>query len=174
MNFKKSVYAVLALVLVFAVNCSSSAKRLGDYKAPNYSTTKLNEKVVLTYTPEANAEVKDSEVFKEENFLRVYKTKLKEKGVFSDKAKETIEIKINDVRFRSEGVAIWIGSIAGADSMDLVLTIKDAKGNIIDQHNITVAYGLGGFVGGPNETRAEHFYEKITQLTLQQLGYPVE
>ncbi|XDD53657.1 hypothetical protein AB3N62_14385 [Leptospira sp. WS4.C2] len=174
MNFDKKVYVVMVLVLVFAINCSSSAKRLGDYKAPNYNTTKLNEKIVVAYLPEANEEIKETEVFNEANFLNYYKAKLKEKGVFSDKAKETIEIKVNDVRFRSEGVAIWIGSLAGTDSINLDLTIKDAKGNIIDQHNISISYGLGGFVGGPNSARSDYFYEKITQLTLQQLGYPVE
>lgn len=173
-SLNKSVLVAVVIILGFTINCSSSAKRLGDYKPLNYSTTKLNEKVAIAYLPEADAEIKDGEVFNETNFLNFYKSKLKEKGVFSDKAKETIEIKVNDVRFRSEGVAIWVGSIAGPDSINLDLTIKDAKGNIIDQHNISISYGLGGFGGGPNNVRSDYFYSKITELTLKQLGYQTE
>ncbi|XMO25072.1 hypothetical protein ACKZJ7_03090 [Leptospira sp. 'Mane'] len=174
MNFKKTVFVVLVLVMSLVANCSTSAKRIGDFQAPNYSTIKFNEKLAVAYLPEADAEIKSGKVFNEENFLNYYKSKLKEKGVISDKAKETIEITINDVRFRSEGVAIWIGTLAGTDSIDLDITIKDAKSKIIDQHKITISYALGGFAGGPNSVRSEYFYKKITNLTLQQLGYPAE
>ncbi|BDA77981.1 hypothetical protein LPTSP3_g09110 [Leptospira kobayashii] len=173
-HFNKSTYIILALVTGFAVNCSTTAKRVGDFQAPNYSSVKFNDKLVVSYVPEAEAEIKSNNIFNENNFLNYYKSVLKEKGVISEKAKETIEIKINDARFRSEGVAIWVGTMAGADSIDLDLTIKDAKGKVIDQHKIEISYALGGFGGGPNSVRTDYFYKKITNLTLQQLGYPVD
>ncbi|TGN10462.1 hypothetical protein [Leptospira ilyithenensis] len=173
-NFNKSTYIILALVIGLTVNCSTTAKRVGDFQAPNYSSVKLGDKFAVSYLPEAEAEIKSNNIFNENSFLDYYKSALKEKGVISEKAKETIEIKINDARFRSEGVAIWIGSLAGADSIDLDLTIKDAKGKVIDQHKIEISYALGGLVGGQNTVRSGYFYKKITNLTLQQLGYPVD
>ncbi|GBF50426.1 hypothetical protein LPTSP4_19510 [Leptospira ryugenii] len=171
-NLRLGAFLIIAFSLVF--NCSTTAKRVGDYQAPNYQVIKLSDKITLKYLPEAETEIKGGDVFKEEVFLNLFKSKLKDKGVFSEKAKETIEIQINDARFRSAGVAIWVGTFAGADSIDIDLTIKDAKGNIIDQHKIKVSYALGGFGGGPNSVRSEYFYNKIINLTLQQLGYPTD
>lgn len=166
------MFVGLALSVQLIVNCSSTATRIGEFQAPNYNAIKFNEKLVVSYAPEIEAEFKDAQVFVEADFLNYFKTKLKERGIISDKAKESLDIQFQDARFRSQGVAIWIGTMAGADSVDLNLTVKDAKGAPIDKHRIKVSYALGGFVGGQNSFRAEYFYKKVTNLIFQQLGLP--
>ncbi|XDD49660.1 hypothetical protein AB3N59_14850 [Leptospira sp. WS92.C1] len=145
---------------------------MGEFSTPNYKAIKFNEKLVVSYAPEAEF-LKESPTFVAGHFIEYFKTKLQKKGVsFSDTAKETLDIQFQDARFRSQGVAMWIGTFAGADSVELDLTTKDVKGIPIDKNKIKVSYALGGLLGGWNDFRSKYFYKKITNLIFQQLGLP--
>ncbi|EQA47287.1 hypothetical protein LEP1GSC050_0539 [Leptospira broomii serovar Hurstbridge str. 5399] len=169
---KKNKYRIGLIVFLAALawNCSSSATREVPNTKVNYKSAKFNETVNLSFEEAADKEIKEGNYFKSEEFLNYFKQELSNKGVLLAKAKETIEIKITEARIRSLGVAIWLGTFAGPDRIKGDVTVKNSKGEVIDTIKISVAYALGGFVGGQNKNRIGYLYSEFTKLLIEQFG----
>lgn len=169
MKIRNRGFWLVFLLSALVWNCSSSAIREGETKI-DYKTVKFSDSVNVSYSPEAEKEVLRGGYFNTTEFLGYFKNQLSSKGLLLAKAKDIIEIQITDARIRSEGVAIWIGTLAGPDKIKGLVTVKNAKGEIVDKIQVSVAYALGGFAGGLNKNRIGYLYSEFTKLVLEQFG----
>ncbi|MGZ5239769.1 MAG: DUF4410 domain-containing protein [Caldimonas sp.] len=82
----------------------------------------------------------------------------------------TLDIEITGMRVRSNFSAVMFGFMAGSDSVDGVVTIKDAAGQVVKKAKVSASYALGGFAGGQDEARMGWLYEEFAKHASAEVG----
>jgi hypothetical protein len=164
----------LLLVGMFAVltltGCAGTVKRdpsitgaappvkVAKYKVVN---VKLNEA--------AQKKQADNAQFSKEELSAFIKRKLDARTAIAVDATHDIEVTVTDFRVRSAFTAIMFGFMAGNDSIDGKVDVKDAAGNIINSFDVSASYALGGLAGGQDGARMNWLYEKFADLAIAEM-----
>lgn len=78
-----------------------------------------------------------------------------------------MDVVITNIRVRSGMSAIMFGVLAGADSINGQVTIKD-NDKVIDKFEVDISYALGGAMGG-TDTRMSWMYEAFSDKILEEM-----
>jgi hypothetical protein len=80
-----------------------------------------------------------------------------------------LEVRVKDVRVRSNFTAIMFGFMAGSDSIKADIIVKSPSGQELDRFEVSTSYALGGLAGGQDSARMGWLYEKFAEETLKEL-----
>jgi hypothetical protein len=78
-----------------------------------------------------------------------------------------MDVLVTNVRIRSKFNAVMWGPMAGGDSVDGDVTLKDASGKVLDKFSVSTSYALGGFAGG-SDSRIDWLYEAFAKQVVGQ------
>lgn len=167
----------LAGLMVLAVvlgGCASGVNRGPGLNAPKMEVTAARPlaSVTLTVADEAKPKLTENLKFNPEDLLNHVKRALDANSLLKPNANEpgpNLEVRIKDVRVRSNFTAIMFGFMAGADLITADVIIKSADGRELDKFEVSTSYALGGLAGGQDSARMGWLYEKFAQETVQEL-----
>jgi hypothetical protein len=170
---KLHIFGLLALALVIG-GCASGVSRGPGMIGPNVHITTSNplSSVTLTFTEEAKQKASENLKFNADELLSHVRRALDANSLLkanADEPKPTLEVRVKDVRIRSNFTAIMFGFMAGADSITADLIVKSPSGQELDKFEVSTSYALGGIAGGQDSARMGWLYEKFAEETLKEL-----
>jgi len=152
MSMYKCIFSVLITVLLF--NCASGVKR------PDVNS------VGETYILSKGKQVKEVSIGLSSAARKKHAKNLK----FSARSHlPVVEILVTDMRVRSNFSAVAFGFLAGSDSVEGDVLVKDDKGKILNKFTVSASYALGGLAGGQDSARMGWLYEEFAKHTLNEL-----
>ena len=97
------------------------------------------------------------------------------RGLLNNQSNQTVEVSINSFRVRSGFSAVMFGFMAGSDSIQGVVAVKNAAGQYIKRAEVSASYALGGIAGGQDSSRMGWLYEEFAKHVVAELtGEPVK
>jgi hypothetical protein len=167
---KLHIYALLALAAVVG-GCASGVSRGPGMTAPNVQITSASplSSVTLTFTEDAKQKASENLKFNADELLSHVRRALDANSLLkasADEPRPTLEVRVKDVRVRSNFTAIMF---AGADLITADLIVKSATGQELDRFEVSTSYALGGLAGGQDSARMGWLYEKFAEETLKEL-----
>jgi hypothetical protein len=170
---KLHIYALLALAAVVG-GCASGVSRGPGMTAPNVQITSASplSSVTLTFTEDAKQKASENLKFNADELLSHVRRALDANSLLkasADEPRPTLEVRVKDVRVRSNFTAIMFGFMAGADLITADLIVKSATGQELDRFEVSTSYALGGLAGGQDSARMGWLYEKFAEETLKEL-----
>jgi uncharacterized protein DUF4410 len=160
---KKLQYVLTALVMVMLTACSGNVKNLSVDSNYKYAGEQYGAVNVDT----SKATISDDGSFDKIALKQKIQEILEKENLIKSTSAETIRINIKNVRLRSEGAAVLLGFLAGADSLEGTVTLLGKDGQVVNQFDIDASYAAGGFIGGQDGMRMEWLYGKFGELTAQ-------
>jgi len=165
----------IAAACVAAVVLSACATSMTPYnpkaalvKAENNSVSAIQVNIAA----KAKSAVADNPLFSQKDMQEKMKNFLTSKQLLSDKAgqgKLSVEVAVTDVRVRSTFSAVMFGFLAGADSLDGDVIIKDAAGVELNRYAVSAVYAWGGAAGG-GDARLSYLYESFAEKVADALS----
>lgn len=128
--------------------------------------------ITIALSEDAKKKAAENLKFNQDTLLDHVKRALTAKDLLKADAPETaptLELLITSMRVRSNFSAVMWGFMAGADSIEGEVIMKDASGAEVDRFKVKVSYALGGLAGGQDQARMEWMYEKFAEETLKEL-----
>lgn len=166
------VAAVLAATVVMG-GCASGVTRGPGIESQKIGISASNQisAVSLSFTDEAKLKATENLKFNSDELLGHVKRALEANSFLNttDQSKPSLEVRIKDVRVRSNFTAIMFGFMAGSDSVTADIILKNAAGKQIDQFEVAASYALGGIGGGQDSARLGWLYEKFAEETINEL-----
>jgi hypothetical protein len=172
-----------ALLMTLAIlgGCASGVTRMDSpgtatvASAGSATTSGTVRSVNLFLNEDAKKLVADNLKFNQDTLRSVIERALTAQNLIKPDSPETMDIEITDFRTRSNFSAIMFGFLAGNDSIEGVVTIKDAAGNVLKRAKVSASYALGGLAGGQDEARMNWLYESFAKYAVAELtGVPVK
>ncbi len=168
---RKSLFVVAIAFLLGG--CASGVSRApsvagGQAVGKTYSQFAL---VSLSMSPEAKEKAIDNLKFNQNELLDHVKRALEAQSLIDATAGEglpRIEVVVKDMRIRSNFSAVAFGFLAGADSIEGDIVLRDAAGRELDRFSVSASYALGG-IGGLDSSRMSWLYEKFAEETAREL-----
>jgi hypothetical protein len=165
----------IAAACVAAVVLSACATSMTPYnpkaalvKAENNSVSAIQVNIAA----KAKSAVGENPLFSQKDLHEKVKHFLTNKQLLADKAgqgKLSVDIEVTDVRIRSTISAVMFGFLAGADSLDGDVIIKDAAGVELNRYAISAVYAWGG-TAGSNDLRLSYLYESFAEKVADALS----
>jgi hypothetical protein len=164
--------AVLAAAVVMG-GCTSGVSRgpgIQDQKLGISNSNQVSS-VSLSFTDEAKQKATENLKFNPDELLSHVKRALEANSFLNsaDQTRPALEVRIKDVRVRSNFTAIMFGFMAGSDSVTADVIVKNAAGKEIDKFEVAASYALGGLAGGQDSARLSWLYEKFAEETINEL-----
>ena len=164
---------VLASVLVTG-GCASGISRAPDMasKKSEISSTSPLASVSLSLTEDAKRKVSENLKFNPDELLSHVRRALDANSLLKANAEQplrVLEVRVKDVRVRSNFTAIMFGFMAGADSITADIIVRSPGGQELDRFEVSATYALGGLGGGQDSARMGWLYEKFAEETLKEL-----
>jgi len=128
--------------------------------------------VQLSFTPEAQKDLADNLKFNQDRLLETVKRGLVARNLLNEgdpQATAVIEIRLMEIRVRSNFNAVMWGFMAGADKVRGEVMLRDGSGRELDHFEVHADYALGGLAGGQDGSRMNWLYERFAELTVQSL-----
>jgi hypothetical protein len=168
------VVSMLSILPLFYGGCASGVTRPTDAAAAGYRLAdgKKVSEVRISVLSAVRDKLKDSLKFDDESLRRHVEQALIGYSVFDASKKGTlpvVEILVTNVRVRSTFNAVMWGFMAGSDSIDGDVVIKDPSGHELDHFSVSASYALGGFAGGQDSMRMDWLYEAFAKETVKEL-----
>ncbi|MGZ8156635.1 MAG: DUF4410 domain-containing protein [Burkholderiales bacterium] len=164
--------ALLAGIVVLG-GCASGVSRSPGIQAQKPSITSSNQlgAVTVSLTQDAKQKATENLKFNPDELLSHVKRALEVNELLKagNEGKPTMEVRIKDMRVRSNFTAIMFGFMAGADSVTADIIIKNPAGQEVDKFEVAASYALGGLAGGQDSARMGWLYEKFAEETVQEL-----
>jgi hypothetical protein len=166
---------LLLLVVVGLAGCASGVKRAEDTsKREAYFAKggKLANAVTISLTKEAQAMLADNPGFDREKLLASVRHALEARDLMAktaDPALPKIEIRVTDIRVRSNFSAVMFGFMAGDDRVAGDVIARDPSGKELQRFTVSASYALGGFGGGQDDARMSWLYEAFARQTVEEL-----
>ena len=165
--------APLALSLLAA--CSADVTRSADPvlakpQFANHQTQAGNLEVTLT--PEAQQKLADNLKFDQDKLLDTVRRALVANNVLTkdvDPSRAKVEIKVTDMRVRSNFSAIMFGFMAGDDHIDGDVIVISSTGSELQEFKVAASYALGGLAGGQDSARMDWLYENFAKRVVEEL-----
>jgi len=160
---KINLLPLIALLVLFLSGCAGSVKtdQLANYK---YHGEKYNHVNVLL-SQKAQKDYQNNSEFSKESIEQSIYRQLNNKGLISAESKNNLQIEITDISIRSNFAAVMFGFMAGADSIEGKVNLKDINNRQIGSFTVSASYALGGTGGGVDATRMSWLYQKFAELT---------
>lgn len=153
--------------------CASSVVRTGPQPASSYrlSAERKVSEVVVTLSPEAREKLKDNLKFDPEELKKHVDRAFSAYQLIDPAQKGTlpvIEVVVTNMRVRSNFSAVAFGIMAGTDSLEGDIVIKEPGGRELDRFKVSASYGLGGLAGGQDSARMSWIYEEFAKQAIQE------
>jgi len=177
--------SVLRLVPVLAIAgllgaCASSVTRM-DAPAPGTpgvaraaaaatASTGPVASVNLWLNADAKKALADNIKFNPDALKSMIERTLRARDLMQADSGRTLDVEITGMRVRSIFSAVMFGFMAGSDSVDGVVTIKDAAGQVVKKAKVSASYALGGLAGGQDEARIGWLYEEFAKHASAEVG----
>jgi hypothetical protein len=129
--------------------------------------------VTLVFTDQGKKKASDNLKFNQDALLDQVKRALRAKELMVAEAdgapRPSLEIRIDDVRVRSNFSAVMWGFMAGADTIAGDVVVKNRAGETVDTFRVSVSYALGGVAGGQDSARMDWMYEQFAEELIGEL-----
>jgi hypothetical protein len=164
----------LLIISTFAVfaftGCAGTVKRdtSSAGAAPAVKVAKYKG-VNVKLTEAAQKKQADNVQFNKEELGAFIKRKLDARTAIAADAAHDVDVTVTDFRVRSAFSAIMFGFMAGNDSIEGKVDVKDASGKVINSFNVSASYALGGLAGGQDGSRMNWLYEKFADLAIAEM-----
>lgn len=170
----KSMLAAAALAATIVLGgCASGVTRGPGVESQKLGISASNQvsAVSLSFTDEAKQKATENLKFNPDELLSHVKRALEANSFLNaaDQGKPALEVRVKDVRVRSNFTAIMFGFMAGSDSITADVIVKNAAGKQIDKFEVAASYALGGIAGGQDSARMGWLYEKFAEETVNEL-----
>ncbi len=170
------IVLVAATALILA-GCASGVTRTPSVPAGHVRLSANNQvaSLSLSLTDEAKKKAAENLKFNPDELLSHVKRALEANSLVNgsaDKPRPDLEIRVKDIRVRSNFSAVMWGFMAGADSVAADIVLKDLAGKELDRFEVSASYALGGFAGGQDSARMGWLYEKFAEETVKELTKP--
>jgi hypothetical protein len=167
-------YFLLVFCAALMVGCSSGVKRLDIEGADEvYILSKDNQvkEVMISLSPEAKKKHAKNLKFSSSTLRdTVYRALQSQELLGSSESQiPVLEILVTNMRVRSNFSAVAFGFLAGADSIEGEIYVKDSSGKIVNKFTVSTSYALGGLAGGQDSARMDWLYEEFAKQTLREL-----
>jgi len=173
MRIKESKLYLPLVMIVLLTGCSANVTRdAGSEKtAVSLSDLKLKEvKVVLS--SKAKGRLAKNLKFDQRKLVDYVKRALEANDLLNETSTSQLEIKVLDMRVRSNFSAVMFGFFAGADFISGDIIVKDSEQSVLDKFTVKVSYALGGLAGGMDGTRMDWLYESFANKVIEEMqGY---
>lgn len=152
----------LALATVLVARCSSGVVRTGN----------LIRAIRISFTPQAQQDLADNLKLSQNTLLDMIKRALQARNLLdasSPRASREIEVVMTSIRIPSSFNAFMFGFMAGADSLQGDVMVRDISSRELDRFSVYAGYALGGLAGANDDAGMGRLYEHFAQLTVQNL-----
>ncbi len=161
--------ATIGLVAALVTGCAGEVKREGNLAAPAKLSVQKYKQVTVSLNDQAQTELSDNVQFDPDRLRDTITRVMKAKGMIADNAADKLDIKITDIRVRSNFSAIMFGFMAGSDHVTGTVKPLDASDKPLETFEVSASYALGGLGGGQNDARMGWLYDKFAELTVKEL-----
>lgn len=166
--------AFLGGICIFSAGCASSVERAGPATQAAYrlSAEKKISEVTVSLSPAAREKLKDNLKFDPEELRKHMERALSAYQIIDPGQKGSLpamEVIVTNMRVRSNFSAVAFGIMAGTDSLEADVVIKDAAGKELDRFKVSASYGLGGLAGGQDSARMSWIYEEFSKQAVQEV-----
>jgi hypothetical protein len=161
-------------VAVLLAGCASGVTRNNPAAANRAGISANNQvsSVTLTMTEDAKKKQIDNLKFNSDELLGTIRRALDSSKFINaseDAPRPSLEIQVTDMRVRSTFTAVALGFMAGADSINADVILRDKGGTELDRFAVSASYALGGLAGGQDSSRMSWLYEKFAEVTVKEL-----
>ncbi|MBI5097388.1 MAG: DUF4410 domain-containing protein [Nitrospirae bacterium] len=165
---------VMWFIVLLLGGCASGITRSPGVSMEMAKLTTSNQvaAVTISMTDEARKKSVENLKFNPDELLNHVKRALEANALLNattDVSRPTLEIRVKDMRVRSNFSAVMFGFMAGADSITGDIIVKNPTGQEIDKFEVSVSYALGGLAGGEDSARMGWLYEKFAEETVKEL-----
>jgi hypothetical protein len=167
---------LIAIIVVFTLSgCASGVKRIPN--GPGESHVGLTgdnqiSSIFILLKEDAQQQAVDNPIFSQKKLLSSLELALDTYSLLNsatDKSRPRLEVQIKNIHLRSNFTAWFWGVIAGPDIISADIVLKDLESKDLDRFEVTVAYSLGGSVGGSEIMRMGWLYSKFAEETVKEL-----
>lgn len=167
-------FLLLAGTCLIASGCASSVVRTGLPAGGSYklSAERKVSEVVVSLSPAAREKMKDNLKFDPDELKKHMERALAAYQIMDAAQKGTLpvlELVVTNMRVRSNFSAVAFGIMAGTDSLEADVVIKDPTGKELDRFKVSASYGLGGLAGGQDSARMGWIYEEFAKQAVQEV-----
>lgn len=162
-NNKYYLFATLALILSFLSGCAGSVK-FDESSNYQYRGEKYSQ-VEVSLSKEATVDYENNKEFNKDAIQQTVYNHLNSINLINKNAQNKLIIEITEINIRSSFAAIMFGFLAGADSIEGKVNLKDARNRDLGSFDVSASYALGGTGGGQDGTRMNWLYTKFAELT---------
>jgi len=169
-------YQILAAfaVAVLLAGCTAGVTRNSPAAANRAGISASNQvsSVSLSMTDDAKKKQIDNLKFNSDELLGTVRRALDSSKLVNaseDAPRPSLEIQVTDMRVRSTFTAVALGFMAGADSINANIILRDKSGAEVDRFAVSASYALGGLAGGQDSSRMSWLYEKFAEVTVKEL-----
>ncbi|MCK6557213.1 hypothetical protein L6Q96_21945 [Candidatus Binatia bacterium] len=168
----KSVAKVaLVPVLIFSALASMAgcSARESEHVAPTGQPVASVGKVVVTVAPSLAADNKT--IIDEVNGLprlrAAIEGELSKKGKLDENSPRVLNVEITDFRLRSGALVFWLGIMAGVDTLDVGVQVRDGEQVV---RSYTTGVGSSGIAGGlTSSSRFQPMADVVAERVVEQL-----
>lgn len=165
--------ALMAALLAASLlaGCASGVQRADSGKTSVFQPSAefpIGQVAVAT-SAEVRDKLKDDAKFSTGGLRSAIEQALRSNSMLASQAGSGIamDVLVTNVRIRSKFNAVLWGPMAGGDSVDGEVTLKDASGKVLDKFSVSTSYALGGFAGG-SDSRIDWLYEAFAKQVVGQ------
>lgn len=165
--------AMMAALLAASLlaGCASGVQRADSGKTSAFQPSAefpIGQVAVAT-SAEVQGKLKDDTKFSTGSLRSAIEQALRSSSMLAAQPSGGIamDVLVTNVRIRSKFNAIMWGPMAGGDSVDGEVTLKDASGKVLDKFSVSTSYALGGFAGG-QDSRIDWLYEAFAKQVVGQ------
>ncbi len=159
----------IGMVAALITGCAGEVKRQGNLVAPEKLSVQKYKQVTVSLDDKAQSQLSDNVQFDPDRLRDTIQRVMKAKGMIAPNAQDKLDIKITDIRFRSNFSAIMFGFMAGSDHVTGTLKPLDPADKPLDTFEVSASYALGGLGGGQDDARMGWLYDKFAELTVKEL-----
>jgi hypothetical protein len=180
---KISAHRFFLAATLFALlgGCASGVTRMdapaagGTAAAAAAKSTGPVKSVSVSLSSEAQKFAAENAKFNPENLRNTVERVLNAQSLIKADSGQSLEIELTAFRVRSSFTAVMFGFMAGSDSVEGVVTIKDTTGAVVKRAKVNASYALGGLAGGQDESRLNWLYEEFAKHTVSEVnGQPAK
>lgn len=167
---------LVSMAVLFLAGCASGIETKSDVTQAQFiGPNQPIRAVAISFTPAAQDELADNLKFNQNVLVDRVVRALQARSQYNagNPSAETIEIRMTNIRIRSNFNALMWGFMAGADKLAGDVYLRDASGKTVNHFSVYADYALGGLAGASDEARMGWLYDKFSQLLIQHLlGMP--
>jgi hypothetical protein len=161
----------LAAVAVAIAGCAGTVQREAPAAGAPATSAKVAKykSIAVALTDAAQKKHADNIQFNKDELSGMLKRKLEARSAIVADAQHEVQVTVTDFRVRSAFSAIMFGFMAGTDSIDGTVDVKDPAGKVVNSFKVSASYGLGGLGGGQDSARMNWLYEKFADLAIAEM-----